>query len=81
MRYLIEPIERKYVKGYGCFSFARNLSRKYGQKLPDSAKKAATDAFKIVSKRAIKKTAETTGDLIGNKIADKVTSYSKKPSK
>ena len=43
----------------------------------DSAKKSATDAFKIASKRAIEKTAETTGDLIGNKIADKITSYSK----
>ena len=26
------------------------------------------------------KTAEVTGDLIGNKIADKITSYSKKPT-
>ena len=44
-------------------------------------KKAAADAIKIVSKRAIQKTAEATGDLVGNKIADKITSYSKKPSK
>ena len=29
-------------------------------------------------KRAIQKTAEATGDLIGNKIADKITSVSKK---
>ena len=28
---------------------------------------------KIVSKRTIRKTAEATGDLIGNKIADKIT--------
>ena len=32
-------------------------------------------------KRAIQKTAEATGDLIGNKIADKITSVSKKPAK
>ena len=25
MRYSIEPIERRYVKGYGFLSFARNL--------------------------------------------------------
>ena len=31
------------------------------------------------SKRAIQKTAEATGDLIGNKIADKITSISKSP--
>ena len=29
------------------------------------------------AKRAIQKTAEATGDLIGNKIADKITSSSK----
>ena len=29
-------------------------------------------------KRAIQKTAEATGDLIGNKIADKIASVSKK---
>ena len=35
---------------------------------------------KTVSKRAIQKTAEATGDLIGKKIADKITSVSKKKS-
>ena len=54
-----------------------NLSNKYGQKLFDSGKKSTMDAIKIVSKRAIQKTAEATGDLIGNKIADKITNTSK----
>ena len=36
---------------------------------------------KTASKRAIQKTAEATGDLIGNKIADKIPSVSEKPSK
>ena len=62
-------------------SFARKLNNKYGQNLIDHAKKSATDAFKIASKRAIQKTAEATGDLIANKIAEKITSYSKKTSK
>ena len=35
---------------------------------------------KTASKRAIKKIAEATGDLIGNKIADKITSVSNKKS-
>ena len=39
-----------------------------------------TDAIKTTSKRVIQKTAEATGDLIGNKIADKITSDSKKKS-
>ena len=38
------------------------------------------DAIKTASKRAIQKTAEATGDLIDNKIADKITRVSKKPS-
>ena len=85
MRYLIEPKDRIYVKGYGYLSFAKNvvtqLSSKYGQKILDSAKKSATDAIKTASKRAIKKTAEATSDLIGNKIADTITSVSKKSKK
>ena len=40
-----------------------------------------TDAIKTASKRAIQKTAEATGDLIGNKIADKITSISEKSVK
>ena len=43
-------------------------------------KKSATDAVKTVSKRTIQKTAEATGDLIGNEIADKITRVSKKKS-
>ena len=82
MRYSIEPRDRIYVKGYGFLSFAKNmgksLSNKYGQKLLDSTKKSTTDAIKTASKRAIQKTAEATGVLTGNKIADKITSVSKK---
>ena len=60
----------------------KSLSNKYGQKRLDRAKKSTTDAIKTTSKRAIQKTAEATGDLIGNKIADKITSVSnKKPVK
>ena len=59
----------------------KNLSNKYGQKRLDSAKKSTTDAIKTVSKRAIQKAAEATGDLIGNKIADKIASVSKISSK
>ena len=84
MRYSIEPRDRIYVKGYGFLSFAKNmgksLSNKYDQKLIDSAKRSTTDAIKIASKKVIQKTAEATGDLIGNKIADKITSISKKPT-
>ena len=80
MRCSIEPRNRIYVKGYGFMSFARSMSNKYGKKLVDTTKKSATDAIKTASKRAIQKTAEATGDLIGNKIAHKITSISKKKS-
>ena len=84
MRYSIEPRERIYVKGYGSWSYAKymwkNLSNKYGQKVLDSAKKSTTEAIKTASKRAIQKSAKTTGDLIGNKIADKIKTVSKKKS-
>ena len=59
----------------------KNLSNKYGQKLLDSAKKSTTDAIKTASKRAIQEKVEATGNLIGNKIADKITSVSKKFTK
>ena len=91
MRYSIEPIERRYVKGYGFLSFARNLgtyttkatkdlNNKYSQMLADSVKKSATDALKIAGKRAIQKSADETRDLVGNKIVNKITSYSKNPA-
>ena len=57
------------------------LSNKYGQKLLDSTKKSTTDAIKTASKRAIQNTAEATGDLIGNKIVDKIKIVSKKSAK
>ena len=81
MRYSIKPRDRIYVKGYGFLSFTKNmgkyLSNKYGQKRLDGAKKSTTDAINTSSKRAIPKTAEATGDLIGNKISGKITSVSK----
>ena len=84
MRYSIEPRDRIYVKGYGFLSFAKtigkSLSNKYGQKLLDTAKKCTTDYIKTASKREIQKIAEATSDLIGNTIADKITSVSKKPN-
>ena len=82
MRYSIEPRARIYIKGYWFLSFAKNmdtnLSNKYDQKLIDSAKKSTMDVIKTASKRAIQKTAEATGDFNGNKIVDKITSFSKK---
>ena len=46
----------------------------------DTATKTGIDAAKTASKRVVQKTAEATGDLIRNKIADKITSLSKPKS-
>ena len=69
MRYSIEPRERRFVKGYGFMSFARNFSDKYSKSLMDLSKTFA----KTAGKKILKETAKATGDLIGNKIADKIT--------
>ena len=82
MWYSIEPRHRIYENSSGFFCLllkaGANLSNKYGQKLFDSAQKSTTVAMKTASKRAIQKTVGATGDLIGNKIVDKITRVSKK---
>ena len=74
MRYSIEPRERRFVKGYGFMSFARNFNDKYSKSLMDASKTFA----KTAGKKILKETAKATGDLIVTKIADKITA---KPSK
>ena len=66
-----------FVKGYESLSFPRNMRKNIGKnksknlsskcslKLLDQAKQSATDTLKTVSKIAIQKTAEATGNLIG----------------
>ena len=43
----------------------------------DNAERSATNAFRTSSKRVIQKTAEASGGLIGNKIANRITKVSK----
>ena len=58
-------------------NISKNMSSNWSQELLDHAKQSATDALKTASKRVIQKTAEAADDLIGSKIADKVTTVSK----
>ena len=81
MWYSTEPRFRKCIKGYGLLSFARKLGDKYGKKLMDTATKTGIDAAKTTSKRVVQKITEATGDLIGNKIAHKITSFGKPKGK
>ena len=71
-------------------SFAQNFGDKYGKsiinsknvkKLTDGATKTSKDFAKIAGKEIVHKSAEATGDLVGNKISDKITSMGKPRSK
>ena len=81
MRYSIEQKYGTYVNGCGFLSFAKIFGNKYGKKLMDTARKTETDAAKTVSKKEVQKTAEATGDLVGNKITDQINSVRKIKSK
>ena len=73
MRYSIEPRKRRYMKGYGFMSFARNFSDKYSKSLIDKGIDVSKNFAKTADKRILRKSAEAMSDLIGNKIADKIT--------
>ena len=47
----------------------------------DNATKTGIDIAKAASKKVVQKTTEATGDLTGNKIADKITSIGKPKEK
>ena len=79
MRYSIEPRERRFVKGYGFMSFARNFSDKYSKFLMDKGIDVRKTFLKTAGKNILKETEKATGDLTGNKIADKIITA--KPSK
>ena len=69
MRYSTEPKFRKYA------------TNKYGKKLIDTATKTGIDIANTTSKKVVQKTAKATGDLIGNKTDDKITSFGKSKEK
>ena len=73
MRYSLEPHYGRYVQGQGFMSFARNIGNKYGKKMLDNSLSAGKDFAKIAGKKVLTKSAEATGELIGNKIADRIT--------
>ena len=87
MRYSLEPHYRRYVQGQGFMSFSRNIGNKYSRKIFDKSldvgksikkkygKKILDNSLSAgkESKKVLTKSAEATGDLIGNKIADRIT--------
>ena len=73
----MNQIAENIYKAMAFLSFARKFGDKYCKKLMDTTTKTGIDAAKTSSKRVAQKTAEATGDLIGNKKADKISSLGK----
>ena len=51
----------------------KKMSNKYGRKMLDKSMDAGKDFAKIAGKKVLTKSAKATGDMIGNKIADRIT--------
>ena len=63
--YFIEPRTRKFVQGYGFLSIARNLSKKYGKQLLDTATKTGLNAPQSV-KNIVHRAAQTNSEFFTN---------------
>ena len=68
---------------YGKKIFDKSLDvgksmKKKGKKILDNSLSAGKDFAKIAGKQVLTKSAEATGDLIGNKIADRITKSTRK---
>ena len=87
MRYSLEPSYRRYVKGQGFISFAKNIGNKYGRKLFDKSidvgKKMSNkygrkildksmDAGKDFAKIAGKKVLTKSAEATGDLIGNKI---------
>ena len=68
--YSVKTKTRKYVEEYELLSFERNLSDKYGKNIRYCHKSRARSC-KNGNQEIVHKTAEATGKLIENKIAEK----------
>ena len=87
MSHSVQCRDRISVKGYGFLSFAKNMGKNIGNAIYKNSSSTysqkllnhATDAFKTAPEKAIHKSAQATGDLIGNKIAYRITNISKNP--
>ena len=53
------------------------MSNKYGRKILDKSIDAGKGFAKIAGKKVLTKSAETTGEMIGSKIADIITRSSR----
>ena len=62
--YSVQPRDEIFVRDYDFLSFPKTLL--------DHIKQFTTNALKTVSERVMQKTADATGDLFDNKVANKI---------
>ena len=55
----------------------KNMSNKHGRKILDKIIDAGKDFAKIAGKKVLHKSAEATGEMTGNKVADRITRSSR----
>ena len=67
-------VEKYLIK---VWMLVKKMSNKYGRKILDKIMDAGKDFAKIAGKKVLHKSAEATGDMIGNKIADRITKSSR----
>ena len=51
----------------------KSMKKKYDKKVLDNSLSVGKDFAKIAGKKVLTKSAEATGNVIGNKIADRIT--------
>ena len=85
--YSVQPKDWIYVKDYDFLSFARNIGKIFGKNIRKNVSRKYSQNFLITLSNLLKmhlkllqisdsKTAKATDELIGNKIADKITRVS-----
>ena len=77
--YFARNIGNKYGKKLfdKSIDVGKSMKKKSGKKILDNSLSARKDFAKIAGKNVLTKSAEATGDLIVNKIADRITKSSK----
>ena len=63
--------------GRKIFDKSIDASNKYGRKILDKSVDASKDFAKIADKKVLHKSAEATEEMIGNKVADRITKSSR----
>ena len=77
------PFAKNIGNKYGRKIFDKSMDvgkkygKKYGNKLLDNSISAGKDFAKVTDRKVLTKSAEATGEMIGNKIADRITRSSR----